>query len=169
MESETPVIEPRWLDDSELDAWRRFSSLLIALSAELDAQMQRRADLSEFEYQVLAGLSEAPDRTMRISTLADFAHGSLSRLSHLLKRLEQRGWVRREQCRSDGRATNAILTDAGYAKVVAAAPDQVEVVRHLVIDALTPTQLRQLGEMSSRMLSRVKRPPNCHPDKHQDC
>jgi DNA-binding MarR family transcriptional regulator len=169
MESEPPGVEPRWLDDGELDAWRQFSSLLVALSAELDAQMQRRVDLSEFEYHVLAGLSEAPERTMRISTLADFAHGSLSRLSHLLKRLEQRGWVRREQCRSDGRATNAILTDAGYAKVVAAAPVQLEVVRHLVIDVLTPTQLRQLGEMSGRMLSRVGRPQACHPDRPQGC
>jgi DNA-binding MarR family transcriptional regulator len=169
MESAPPDVEPRWLDDDELDAWRRFSSLLVALSAELDAQMQRRADLSEFEYHVLAGLSEAPDRTMRISALAGFAHGSLSRLSHLLKRLEQRGWVRREQCRSDGRATNAILTDAGYAKVVAAAPIQLEIVRHLVIDALTPTQLHQLGEMSGLMLSRVGRPPDCLQDKPQDC
>ena len=157
MSTEPADAPPCWLDAAELEAWRGFSALLVSLSAELDSQMQRRADLSEFEYHVLAGLSEAPDRTMRISILADFAHGSLSRLSHLIKRLEQRGWVRREQCPGDGRSTNAVLTDAGWAKVLEAAPHQVEVVRHLVIDALTPTQLRQLGEMSTRMLARVER------------
>lgn len=159
MMSTEPAAVPPWLDAGELDAWRAFSALLVTLSAELDAQMQRRADLSEFEYHVLAGLSEAPDRTMRISTLADFAHGSLSRLSHLIKRLEQRGWVRREQCKGDGRATNAILTDAGWAKVLEAAPHQLDIVRSLVVDALTPTQLRQLGEMSTRILARVERQP----------
>jgi DNA-binding MarR family transcriptional regulator len=156
MSTEPGAAPPRWLDSGELAAWRGFSALLVSLSAELDAQMQRRADLSEFEYHVLAGLSEAPDRTMRMSILAEFAHGSLSRLSHLIKRLEQRGWVRREPCPDDGRSTHAILTDAGWAKVVEAAPHQLEIVRHLVVDALTPTQLRQLGEMSTRMLARVE-------------
>src|SRR4051794_32341222 len=117
MGTEPATAPPRWLSDGELEAWRGFSALLVSLSAELDARMQRRADLSEFEYHVLAGLSEAPNRTMRMGALADFAHGSLSRLSHLIKRLERRGWVRRAPCPSDGRSTNAILTDAGWAKV----------------------------------------------------
>jgi DNA-binding MarR family transcriptional regulator len=151
-------MEPNWLDDKQLEAWLRFSGVLIQLPAELDGEMQRQAGLTNFEYGVMAGLSESPDRTMRISTLAEYARGSLSRMSHLLKRLESRGWIRRELDPRDGRYTNAILTDAGYAKVVATAPGHVELVRRLVIDALTPTQLRQLGEISVRLLRRL------HPD-----
>jgi DNA-binding MarR family transcriptional regulator len=151
-------MEPNWLDDKQLEAWMRFSGMLIQLPAELDGEMQRQAGLTNFEYGVMAGLSESPDRTMRISTLAEYARGSLSRMSHLLKRLESRGWIRRELDPRDGRYTNAILTDAGFAKVVETAPGHVELVRRLVIDALTPTQLRQLGEISGRLMRRL------HPD-----
>jgi DNA-binding MarR family transcriptional regulator len=148
--------EPQWLDARQREAWLRFAGLIVVLPAELDAGMQRQAGLTQFEYGVLAGLSEQPERTMRISVLADFARGSLSRLSHLIKRLERRGWVRRELDSEDGRYTNAILTDEGYAKVVATAPGQVELVRRLVVDALTPAQLRQLGEISARITDRIR-------------
>jgi DNA-binding MarR family transcriptional regulator len=154
-------MEPNWLDEKQLDAWLRFSRVLIQLPAELDSEMQRLAGLTNFEYNVLAGLSESPNRTMRISTLADYARGSLSRLSHLIKRLEARGWVRRELDPQDGRYTNAILTDQGYAKVVATAPGHVELVRRLVVDALTPAQLRQLGDLSGRLMTRLNPDGDC--------
>jgi DNA-binding MarR family transcriptional regulator len=151
-------MEPKWLDDQQREAWMRFYGVLVQVPAELDGEMQRRAGLTNFEYSVMAGLSESPGRTMRISTLAGYARGSLSRLSHLLKRLESRGWIRRELDPCDGRYTNAILTDEGYAKVVEIAPGHVEAVRRVVVDALTPAQLRQLGEISARLLARL------HPD-----
>ena len=144
--------EVTWLDEKQLQSWMRFAALLVVLPGELDGEMQRKAGMTQFEYAVLAGLSEAPQRTMRISALAHFAQGSLSRISHLIKRLEARGWVRRELDRADGRYTNAILTDAGHAKVVATAPGHVDDVRRLVVDVLTPAQLRQLGEISDRIL-----------------
>jgi DNA-binding MarR family transcriptional regulator len=148
--------EPNWLDDAQRDAWLRFAAMLVMLPAELDGEMQRRAGLTQFEYGVLAHLSESPARTRRISELAAMTRGSLSRMSHLLKRLERHGWTRREPDPTDGRYTNAILTDAGYAKVVETAPGQLELVRRLVVDALTPAQLRQLGEISGRILSRLQ-------------
>jgi DNA-binding MarR family transcriptional regulator len=154
-------MEPNWLDDKQLEAWLRFSGLLIQLPAELDSEMQRGAGLTNFEYGVMAGLSESPNRTMRISTLAGYARGSLSRMSHLIKRLEARGWIRRELDPCDGRYTNAILTDEGYAKVVATAPGHVEVVRRLVVDALNPAQLRQLGDISARLLKRLNPDGDC--------
>jgi DNA-binding MarR family transcriptional regulator len=147
--------EVNWLDEQQLRSWMRFAALLVVLPGELDSEMQRRAGITQFEYTVLAGLSEAPGRTLRISSLARFAQGSLSRISHLIKRLEKRGWIRRELDPADGRYTNAILTEAGWQKVVATAPGHVELVRHLVIDALTPAQLRQLGEISDRLLHKI--------------
>jgi DNA-binding MarR family transcriptional regulator len=141
-----------WLDDKQLKEWMSFSALLIVLPGELDSEMQRRAGMTQFEYLVMAGLSEAPGRTMRMSALAQLSRGSISRMSHLIKRLEKRGWVRRETDRTDGRYTNAVLTDEGYAKVVETAPGQLELVRRLVVDVLTPAQLGRLGEISGRLL-----------------
>jgi DNA-binding MarR family transcriptional regulator len=150
-----------WLDDAQLAAWMRFGGLLVMLPAELDSEMQRRAGVTQFEYGVLANLSESPDRTRRISELAAITNGSLSRMSHLIKRLEGQDWIRREPDPENGRYTNAILTDAGYAKVVETAPDQLELVRRLVVDALTPAQLRQLGEISARLLARLNPGGGC--------
>lgn len=153
--------QPRWLSETERDAWMPLAGLMIKLPAALDAQMQRDAGISHFEYMVLAGLSEAPGRTLRMSDLAFLANGSLSRLSHVVKRLEQRGWVRRDPCPEDGRFTNAVLTDEGYRKVVASAPGHVETVRALVVDALTATQLRQLRDIGTRILVNVDPSGGC--------
>ncbi|MEU8228631.1 MarR family winged helix-turn-helix transcriptional regulator [Actinoplanes sp. NPDC048967] len=147
---------PRWLSPDELRAWLPVGGLLLKLPAALDAQMQRDSGLSHFEYLVLANLSEAPERTRRMSALAALANGSLSRLSHVVKRLEARGWIERRACPSDGRYTNAVLTEAGWEKVLASAPGHVEAVRTLVLDALSPEELDQLGAMARRLLERLE-------------
>ena len=141
-----------WLTAEEQANWRSIVALLIRLPAALEAELQRDAGLSHFEYLVLSGLSEAPDRTLRMSDLAAMASGSLSRLSHVVSRLEARGWVRREACPGDGRFINAVLTDDGWAKVVATAPGHVAAVRRLLVDVLTPEQLRELGAISDEVL-----------------
>ena len=150
------VEPPRWLSAEELRAWLPVGGLLLKLPAALDAQMQRDSGLSHFEYLVLANLSEAPARTRRMSELAALANGSLSRLSHVVKRLETRGWIERRACPSDGRYTNAVLTGAGWEKVLASAPGHVEAVRSLILDALSAAELDQLGEMARRILERLE-------------
>src|ERR1700755_1644890 len=114
--------EPTWLSDDERDAWIRLVGVFIKLPAALDAQLQRDAGISHFEYMVLSRLSEASGQTLRMSDLAVLANGSLSRLSHVVTRLERRGWVRREACPGDGRYTNAVLTDEGMARGEALPP-----------------------------------------------
>ncbi|MDV7135953.1 MarR family winged helix-turn-helix transcriptional regulator [Williamsia muralis] len=141
----------RWLDEQEMEAWLQVAVLLSRLPHALDAQLLRDAQLTHFEYEVLAALSEAPERTLRMSALAELANGSLSRLSHVVKRLEQREWVYRSACPEDGRFTNAVLTDAGWEKVVQTAPGYAENVRRLVIDPLTRAQLRQLAAIGRRI------------------
>ena len=146
-----------WLSDEEQAAWRPFVALLFRMPAALDAQLQKEAGISNFEYLVLSSLSEAPGRTLRMSELAALASGSLSRLSHVVSRLESRGWVRRETCPGDGRFINAVLTDEGWAKVVATAPGHVAAVRRLLVDVLTPQQLRVLGAISDEVLTGLAR------------
>jgi DNA-binding MarR family transcriptional regulator len=150
-----PGGEPLWLTEDERAAWIRLVSVFIKLPAALDAQLQRDAGVSHFEYMVLSRLSEAPGYTLRMSDLAVLANGSLSRLSHVVTRLERRGWVRREPCPGDGRFTNAVLTENGWAKVEATAPGHVAAVRELVIDALRPDQIEQLRDISLAIMGRV--------------
>jgi DNA-binding MarR family transcriptional regulator len=156
-----PESQPRWLDSDERAAWLSLGGVMIKLPAALDAQLQRDAGLSYFEYMVLAMLSEQSDRTMRMSQLATLTNGSLSRLSHVAKRLENQGFLRREQCPEDGRYTNAILTEAGHDKVVAAAPGHVAAVRMLVIDTLTKPQQAQLRAIGDRILRQVDPDQTC--------
>ncbi|GAA2882849.1 MarR family transcriptional regulator [Actinoplanes cyaneus] len=143
--------EPHWLDADESAAWLALHRMFVRLPAALDADLQRNADLSFFEYQVLAGLSMKPDRKIRMSDLAEFSASSLSRLSHTARRLESKGWLYRTPDPTDGRYTLAVLTDAGWDKVVATAPGHVAEVRRLLIDALTKTQHKQLRQISERV------------------
>ncbi|HEY3881316.1 MAG TPA: MarR family transcriptional regulator [Trebonia sp.] len=145
----------KWLTAGELDAWLSLVRLFTWLPWSIDQQLQRDADLSMVEYQVLAMLSESPQRTMRMSSLAEVTNASLSRLSHLVKRLEGRGLVRREPDPADGRFTNAILTADGLRTLTEAAPAHVAHVRSLVIDVLSPEQLRRLGRDADRIMSRI--------------
>ncbi|HWS58435.1 MAG TPA: MarR family transcriptional regulator [Actinotalea sp.] len=145
----------RWLDDDEITTWTRFIAVVELLPGVLEHQLRRDSDLTHFDYFTLAMLSEAPERTLRMTALAARANATLPRLSHVVSRLEQRGLVRRTPCPQDRRATNAVLTEAGWEVVRAAAPGHVATVRQHVIDALTPEQVRQLGEISAAILTRV--------------
>ena len=137
--------EAPWLSAGELRAWLSVVDMLIRLPWAIDSQLQRDSGISMAEYMALAMLSGAPGRTMRMSELAKVTNASLSRLSHLVKRLEQREWIRREQDSLDARVTNAILTDTGMAALASAAPDHVRTVRRLVLDSLPAGHLRRLA------------------------
>ena len=152
---------PRWLDSEEEQTWIALASVLMRLPGALDAQLQRDAGISHFEYLVLSGLSMSPERTLRMSELAVAAEGSLSRLSQVVSRLEKRGWVRRTPDSTDGRYTLAILTDDGWAKVVASAPGHVEAVRQLVFDPLTRVQQRQIREIARRIMRSIDPNDRC--------
>jgi DNA-binding MarR family transcriptional regulator len=144
--------EPRWLTDEEQQAWRRLIEVLVKVPAALEGQLQREAGLTHMGYLVLATLSEREDRRLPMSRLAKKASASLSRLSHVVARLESQGLVRRERDPEDGRVQIAVLTDDGFAKIVAAAPGHVEAVRNLVFDRLTPAQIRQLSKLCDALL-----------------
>jgi DNA-binding MarR family transcriptional regulator len=150
--AEGPLV---WLTAAELDSWLSLVRLMTWLPWSIDQQLERDSNLGMVEYQVMAMLSQSPERRMRMSSLAEVTNASLSRLSHLVKSLEERGLVRREPDPADGRFTHAILTDKGFQTLAAAAPGHVAHVRSLVIDVLSPGQLRRLGQAADRIISRI--------------
>jgi len=144
--------EPRWLDDREQRVWRAFVGATHRFFDQLDRELQRDAGMPHAYFIILVRLSEAPDRTMRMSDLADQSLSSRSRLSHAVARLEEAGWVRRETCPTDRRGTLAVLTEAGLAALEAAAPGHVAGVRAHLFDQLSPAQIDQLAEISTAIL-----------------
>ena len=154
----------QWLTPDEREAWLSVVRVAGRLPAVLDAQLERDAGLNFFEYTVMAMLSEQPTRTLGMSQLAAVTSASLSRLSNVAKRLERRGYLRRQADPDDGRCTQAVLTDAGMAKVVETAPGHVAAARKVVIDAVTPAQLRQLRAANDRIdPEATTRPPPIEP------
>ncbi|UQX88387.1 MarR family transcriptional regulator [Jatrophihabitans telluris] len=145
--------EPRWLNPHEQHSWRTFIEGFRALVDVLDRELQADSGLSHAYYEILIPLSEHPDRSMRMSELADITRSSRSRLSHAVSRLEERGWVQRVECETDKRGQLAQLTDTGFAVVAAAAPPHVATVRKYLIDQLTPDQLTTMGEIGEIMLA----------------
>lgn len=150
----------RWLDDDQRAAWVKLVAVVELLPGVLETQLRRDSDLTHFEYFVLAMLSEAPDRTLRMTSLAERVNATLSRLSHVVQRLETRELVERLPCPEDGRATNARLTDQGWSTIVAAAPGHVATVRQYVIDPLSTTQVRQLDDIMTTLLKGLD--PDAH-------
>ena len=147
------MTETPWLDDTQRLAWVRFAAVLELLPRALDAQLERDEQLTHYDYYCLAMLSEAPGQTLRMTVLASMTNATLPRLSRVMTRLEDTGYVRREPCPGDRRATNLVLTDAGWNKVVRAAPGHVRTVRKLAIDTLTDQQVEQLSTISARLLT----------------
>jgi DNA-binding MarR family transcriptional regulator len=145
----------RWLTADQLHAWVGLISVVELLPAALDSQLQRDSNLTHYDYQVLAMLSEAPGRTLRASSLALCTSATLPRLSHVAKRLEARGLIVRSQDPDDARVTDVRLTDEGWAVLVEAAPGHVRTARELVIDALSDEQVAQLEAITTALLTRL--------------
>jgi DNA-binding MarR family transcriptional regulator len=147
--------EPRWLDDEQMRSWLRLQAVVTLLPGLLDQQLRRDADLTHFEYLVLAMLSEAPDRELRMSALARLTSSTLPRLSHVAKRLEARGLVARCAAPDDGRATVARLTDDGWDKLVDSAPGHARTVLEHVYDDLDADDVRALSDVLAKILVHV--------------
>ncbi|MEV1144890.1 MarR family transcriptional regulator [Micromonospora sp. NPDC049799] len=146
----------RWLDPDEQRTWRAFLTASRGLMETLDRELQRDAGMPHAYYEILVRLSEAPDRRLRMSDLAQVSGSSRSRLSHAVSRLEAAGWVRREDCPTDRRGQVALLTDAGFATLAAAAPGHVEGVRRHLFDALSPAQVDQLRRISEALADHLR-------------
>ncbi|GAA5230409.1 MarR family winged helix-turn-helix transcriptional regulator [Arthrobacter cryoconiti] len=147
---------PRWLDNSQQDVWQDLLTIVIGLPNLLDRQLEQDAGMSNFEYSVLARLSMATDKTLRLSDLAALCDSSQPRLSKVMVRFERSGWVHRFSDPHNGRYTLATLTDAGLSQVVESAPGHVARVRQLVFDPLTHGQQEALHEALARVATTVR-------------
>ena len=145
----------RWLSEEELASWLPLAGVVLRLGTALDSQLQRDSDLTHFDYLCLAMLSEHDEHTTTMSALAGRTNASLSRLSHVISKLEARGWVKR--CRSEvsRRVTLVRMTEEGYAVLVAAAPGHVGTVRSLVFDGLAADDVEALGRIMRHVLARI--------------
>ena len=119
-------------------------------------------DLSMSDYEILAQLSDAPERRMRMSELADIAMLSRSRLSHRMKVMEKEGWVKREACPVDKRGYFAVMTPKGWKAIVAAAPDHVESVRTRFIDHLSKADQVALAQIFEKVADALRDDPSLH-------
>jgi DNA-binding MarR family transcriptional regulator len=145
-----PAQPRRSLSQVEWSAWLQLLATFTLLPAALDSRLQRDAGMTHFEFGVMAALSRQPGRSLQLKDLAVVANGSLSRLSHVISRLERRGWVRRRSG-PKGRATHAELTDEGFRKLRAAGPMHFREVRRLVFDVLTPEEVKALEQVTGRI------------------
>jgi DNA-binding MarR family transcriptional regulator len=157
--------ETRWLDREEQRTWRTFMLAANLLFEEFDRELQRGASMPTTYYEVLVRLSEAPERRLRMSELADRSQSSRSRLSHTVARLEGAGWVHREVCPSDRRGAFAVLTDAGFDALESAAPVHVESVRTHLFDQLEHHQLDELRAIGERILDHLVSIRGSSPDE----
>jgi DNA-binding MarR family transcriptional regulator len=141
----------RWLTADQQILWRAYLDASIRLMNALGRQLEQDSDLSLSEYEVLVQLSESPGRTMRMSQLAAEVVNSRSRLTHTVRRMEERGLVERQTCVDDGRGVNCVLTREGFARLEAAAPGHVEAVREHLVDLLDDEQFRALCELMDKI------------------
>lgn len=146
----------RWLDEDELRAWLLLAGVMLKLSPALDSQLQRDSDLTHFDYLCLAMLSETDDRTLRMSDLAGRVNASLSRLSHVISKLERRGWVARQPSPHSRRVTLVTLTEEGWKVLVEAAPGHVETVRSLVFEGLSAEDVAALERIAGHIVERIE-------------
>src|SRR3954466_2088317 len=154
-----PAVETRWLDPEEQKVWRAWLFSTMLLQDRLDRELTHQTGISHAYYEILVALSETEGRAMRMSELADRCLSSRSRLSHAVARLEERGWVRRQVCESDGRGQLAFLTDEGFAALEAAAPVHVTGVRTHLFDQLSPQQVENLRDIGETLLRHLDPQP----------
>ena len=152
---------PRWLNPAEMKAWRRYIVSSRRLLEALDLDLADH-DLSMSDYEILAQLSDAPERRMRMSELADIAMLSRSRLTHRMKVMEKEGWVKREACPVDKRGYFAVMTPKGWKAIVAAAPDHVESVRTRFIDHLSKADQVALAQIFEKVADALRDDPSLH-------
>ncbi len=143
--------QPVWLTQSERDAWLGLQTVMTLLPATLDSDLQGLEGITLFDYHMLAMLSEAEDRKLSMTSLASHTSASLSRLSHVVKKLESRGWIVREQSDEDARVKIASLTEAGWDAVAAMAPHHVASVRALLFDPLDDKDVKNLSAIMRKV------------------
>ncbi len=146
----------QWLTEAELASWFPLAGVMLKLNPALDSQLQRDSDMTLFDYLCLAMLSEEPQWTTSMSALASQTNSSLSRLSHVITKLEKRGWVCRSRSEVSKRVTMVRMTDEGYARLVDAAPGHVETVRSLIYEGLSPDDVAYLRKLMSHILERIE-------------
>jgi DNA-binding MarR family transcriptional regulator len=165
-----PVRDEPWLSDEQQHVWRAFLRMSGQLNERIERDLQQAAGMPHAYYLILAMLSEAPDRSLRMNQLAEVVRASQSRVSHAISRLEEAGWVRRIPAPGDRRGQIAELTDAGFTRLVEVAPSHAETVRSIMFDPLSPEQLANFADICRTILADLDPRYGITPDddQHED-
>jgi DNA-binding MarR family transcriptional regulator len=158
------MTEGQWLDEEEMRAWRGYIEVSALLSYFLDRQLQADVGMPHAHYAALVRLTEAPNRCLRMSELAEQLRITRSRLSHTVAKLEKAGWVERREDPSDGRGQLAVLTDEGARLLASAAPGHLAAVRHALFDHLSPDQVHQLADICEAVTAAHTSHNGTHPN-----
>jgi DNA-binding MarR family transcriptional regulator len=142
----------KWLTEAQQHDWRAFVSILSLLPDQFSRDLQDSEGLTLADYEIFVRLSDSPERSLRMSELADVTLASRSRLTHQIDRLEKSGFVLRKPCEDDKRGSWAVLTDKGWEKLVSAAPNHVESVRRHLVDVLTDDEFKTLGSICRKII-----------------
>lgn len=148
-----------WLDEAQQRAWRQFLTMQARLLGALSRHLQRECGISVADYAILVHLSESKHGRMRTVDLGTATQWEKSRLSHQLTRMSRRGLVRREARPGSPRHTEIVLTDAGRATIVTAAPNHVAHVRGWFAEALAPERLAAFADACQAVIERLHDPP----------
>ena len=152
-----------WLSDEQQQVWRAFLRMSGQLNEYIERDMQQTGGMPHAYYLILAMLSEAPGRQLRMNQLADVVRASQARVSHAIARLEEAGWVQRMPAPGDRRGQIAELTDAGFERLVEVAPNHAETVRSIMFDPLSPEQLQNFDDICRTILAELDPPPDGPP------
>jgi len=154
------VTEVRWLSDDEQTSWRSYLSSALLLHDRLNRELQEAHGITMADYEILVRLSEAPERRLRMTELAQVTLSSKSRLSHQITRMENAGLVRRQECERDRRGYFAVLTDDGWERLASAAPTHVQGVRTHLLDQMTRQQFHDLGQACEQVTDHLQSAPS---------
>jgi DNA-binding MarR family transcriptional regulator len=150
------MVDSPWLSDQQQQVWRQYLNISRRLQERIERDLQRQAGMPQAYYLILAMLSEAPGRSLRMNQLADILSASQSRTSHAVARLEEQGWVRRERTPEDGRGQIALLTDAGWDRVQQLAPGHADTVRCTMFDPLDAADLADLARIYDKIATNLE-------------
>ena len=159
----------RWLSDEQQQDWRAYIVGTTLLLDTLDRELRQAHGIALAEYEILVRLSEFADRRLRMAQIASSVQHSRSRVTHTVARMEKAGWIERREATGDGRGVDAVMTDAGWELLQAAAHTHVTGVREHFVDLASPEDFAALGRVMKSVADKLVAEQDTYADMRSEC